>query len=58
MIPKLNVKRGCKNADPKTTIVCIDFENVLSLPRANGENFYYKRKLSNYNLTGNCWLNS
>ncbi|XP_047144327.1 uncharacterized protein LOC124817910 [Hydra vulgaris] len=46
-----------QNVDSKTAIVCIDLENVLNLPRANVGNFYYKRKLSNYNLTGHCSLN-
>ena len=38
-------------------MVCIDLENVISLPKANVGNFYYKRKLSQYNLTGHCSLN-
>ena len=42
---------------PGTAIVCIDLENVISLPKSNVGNFYYKRKLSQYNLTGHCSLN-
>ena len=43
--------------EPNTSIVCIDLENVLSLPKSNVGNFFYKRKLSCYNLTGHCSLN-
>ncbi|XP_012560119.1 uncharacterized protein LOC105846187 [Hydra vulgaris] len=52
-----DTKTDRQNVDSKTAIVCIDLENVLNLPRANVGNFYYKRKLSNYNLTGHCLLN-
>ncbi|RUS71879.1 hypothetical protein EGW08_020353 [Elysia chlorotica] len=31
--------------------LCFDMENVITLPRANVSNFFYKRKLSVYNLT-------
>ena len=40
-----------------TTIVCIDLQNVLSLPKSNVGNFFFKRKLSCYNLTGYSLLN-
>ena len=43
--------------EPNTSIVCIDLENVLSLPKSNVGNSFYKRKLSCYNLTGHCSLN-
>ena len=46
-----------KNLEPNTAVVCIDLENVLSLPKSNVGNFFYKRKLSGYNLTGHCSLN-
>ena len=35
-------------------VLCFDLENVLTLPRANVSNFFYKRKLSVYNLTVHC----
>ncbi|XP_047127871.1 uncharacterized protein LOC124808745 isoform X1 [Hydra vulgaris] len=54
---KTECEKDRQNVDPKTAIVCIDFKNVLSFPRANFGNFCYKRKLSNYNLTGHCSLN-
>ena len=41
----------------EVAIVCIDLENVISLPKSNVGNFFYKRKLSQYNLTGHCSLN-
>ena len=54
---KTECENDRQNVDSKTAIVCIDLENVLNLPRANVGNFYYKRKLSNYILTGHCSLN-
>ena len=39
-----------------TAIVCFDLENVLSLPRAEISNFFYKRKFNAYNLTAYCSL--
>ena len=50
-------KQDRENDSPKIAVVCIDLENVISLPKANVGNFYYKRKLSQYNLTGHCSLN-
>ena len=35
-------------------VICFDLENVLSCPRANISNFFYKRKLSVYHLTAHC----
>ena len=35
-------------------VICFDLENVLSCPRANISNFFYKRKLSVYHLTPHC----
>ena len=32
-------------------VLCFDMENVITLPRANVSNFFYKRKLTVYNLT-------
>jgi len=38
--------------DACRAVLCFDLQNVILLPRANVSNFYYKRKLSVYNLTG------
>jgi len=35
-------------------VVSFDLQNVIALPRANISNFFYKRKLNVYNLTGHC----
>ena len=32
-------------------VLCFDMQNVLSCPRANVSNFYYRRKLNVFNLT-------
>lgn len=46
-----------QNRDPSTAIICYDMQNVFSLPRGYASNYYYKRKLSVFNLTGICNLN-
>jgi len=46
-----------RNKDRQTSnqcIVCFDMQNVFALPLANVSNFFYKRKLSVYHLTGHC----
>jgi len=35
-------------------VVCFDLQNVFSLPKADVSNFFYKRKLNVYHLTGHC----
>lgn len=42
------------NDDEKVITVCFDMENVLTCPRANVSNFFYKRKLNVFNLTAHC----
>lgn len=42
------------NNDADTAVICYDLQNVFSLPRAEISNFFYKRKLNVYNLTGHC----
>ena len=34
-----------------SAVLCFDLENVLTLPRSNVSNFFYRRKLAVYNLT-------
>nr|XP_047133397.1 uncharacterized protein LOC124811571 [Hydra vulgaris] len=46
-----------KIIDKNVAVVCIDLENVISLPKSNVGAFFYKRKLSAYNLTGHCSIN-
>jgi len=36
---------------PNTATICFDLQNVITLPRAEIKNFFYKRKLNVYNLT-------
>ncbi|CAG2215890.1 DNAH [Mytilus edulis] len=38
-------------------VLCFDMENVLTCPRANISNFFYKRKFNVYNLTAHMSLN-
>lgn len=48
-----------KNIDPGTLIICYDMQSVFSLPKGFASSFYYKRKLSVFNLTGTvCFPNS
>ena len=54
---KIERDKDRKLNTPTTTIVCIDLQNVLSLPKSNVGNFFYKRKLSCYNLTDYSSLN-
>ena len=39
-------------SDEHHAVLCFDLQNVIALPRANVSNFFYKRKLNVYNLTG------
>ena len=39
------------NKSPEHAVVCFDLQNVISLPRSNISSFFYRRKLSVYNLT-------
>lgn len=43
--------RDTEIEDPATLVVSFDLENVFSLPKAEVSSFFYKRKLSVYNLT-------
>ena len=46
--------RSDSNADrqnPVKFVVCFDLENVITLPKAEISSFFYKRKLTLYNLT-------
>ena len=40
-----------KDSKENTPVVCFDLENVISCPRADVSNFFYKRKINTYNLT-------
>jgi len=44
-------------SDSVLTTICFDMEKVQLCPRANVSNFFYKRKLSVYNLTAHCATN-
>lgn len=35
-------------------VICFDLENVITLPKADVKNFFYKRKLNTFNLTAHC----
>ena len=50
-------KQDRENDSPKIAVARIDMENVITLPKADVRNFYYKRKLSQHNPTGHCSLN-
>ena len=40
--------------DSRTAVVCVDLQNVLTLPTANVKSIFYLRKLAVYNMTGHC----
>jgi hypothetical protein len=44
--------RECTDEDVIT--VCFDMENCILCPRSNVSNFFYKRKLCVFNMTGHC----
>ncbi|GFN76111.1 DNA repair protein rhp54 [Plakobranchus ocellatus] len=48
--------RAERNSDreSKKCVLSFDMQNVTPLPKAEISNFFYKRKLSCYNLTGHC----
>ena len=46
--------RDRSNTDAENAIVCFDLQNVISLPRSHISSFFYRRKLSAYNLTAHC----
>lgn len=62
-ITKKNESRRARKEDRETkdqniAVVCFDFGNVFALPRAEVSNFFYKRKMSSYNLTAHVNLNN
>ena len=48
------LERDNDRRDKTQVVVCFDLENVIILPKANVSNFFYKRKLSTFNLTAHC----
>ncbi|ESO92470.1 hypothetical protein LOTGIDRAFT_175701 [Lottia gigantea] len=60
----LNLKQETKierdtdrNRKDNSVVVCFDMQNVMTCPRASVSNFFYKRKLSVFNLTAHCSYN-
>jgi len=53
---KTREERAKDRLDKTTCVVCFDMQNVFSLPQGNVSNFFYKRKLNVYHLTGHCSL--
>ncbi|GFS06994.1 DNA repair protein rhp54 [Elysia marginata] len=43
--------KGKANGDPTIVASCFDLQKVLPCPHGEASSFYYKRKLSTYNLT-------
>lgn len=43
--------------DSTVAIISYDLQNVFHLPKGSASNFFYKRKLNLYNLTGYCHAN-
>ena len=54
MASKLAAKKRAKDRAGQYTVISIDLQNVIALPRANISSFFYKRKLNVYNLTAHC----
>lgn len=53
---KTREERAKDRLDKTACVICFDMQNVFSLPRGNVSNFFYKRKLNVYHLTGHCSL--
>jgi len=49
--------RDRHTTDKTHAVICFDLENVISLPRANIKSFFFRRKLSVFNLTAHCSVN-
>lgn len=47
-----------KDKDSVTPILCFDLENVLSCPKGDDKNFFYKNKLNVYNMTAHLSINN
>lgn len=47
-----------KDKDSATPILCFDLENVLSCPKGDVKNFFYKSKLNVYNMTAHLSINN
>lgn len=43
-----------KLVEDTKAVICFDLQNVITCPRANISNFFYKRTLNVYNLTAHC----
>jgi len=44
-------ERNKNRKSPNTATICVDLQNVITLPKAEIKDFFYKRKLNVYNLT-------
>ena len=51
------LERDTDRKKKQEIVVCFDLENVITCPRANVSNFFYKRKLNVFNLTAHCSVN-
>ncbi|XP_036332415.1 uncharacterized protein LOC118743759 [Rhagoletis pomonella] len=49
---KAEREKDRQNIDPSLAILCYDLENIITLPKCFASNFYYRRKLCVFNLTG------
>ena len=58
LLSKANRDSDRSVIDNNHAIICIDLQNVLTLPHANVKSFFFSRKLSVYNFTGHCSLDS
>jgi len=56
LISKLETheERTRDRLDKSACVVDFDLQNVFALPKADVSNFFYKRKLNVYHLTGHC----
>jgi len=50
---KTKMERDSDRAS-ENLVICFDLENVISLPKADIKNFFYRRKLNTFNLTAHC----
>lgn len=48
--------RDRQNKDIGMVVICFDLENILTMPKCGVSSFFYKRKLTGFNLTAHAQL--
>src|SRR5688572_30441660 len=53
---EVKTERGKDRIREGTVVICFDLENIFTLPKCGVSSFFYKRKLTSYNLTAHTSL--